>query len=398
MPGQRRAMAILFVNLFLVMLGFGIIIPVLPFYVRHYQGTAATLGLLMATYSVMQFFLAPVWGRISDRVGRRPVLLAGLSGYGISFILYGMATHLWMLFAARILAGVLSSATLPTTMAYITDITTDQKRAHGMGMMGGAMGLGIIIGPGLGGMLAHYSLALPFFCAGGLALLTLPFAWVMLPESMPAPDSSTTPRQRLSAAVLRSPLLPLFCTAFVVSFTMALYESTFAYFTADRFGFGPLDMGLMFAILGGMGVVVQVGLLGRMVNRFGDVPVMLAGLALCCGGMACLAGTRTLTMLWVFTAMVSLSNTLLRPSVATLVSKVCGPAKGTALGQMQSFDSLGRIGGPVLGGVVYDQIPGAPYLLGALLCAAAVVLVWQRLLPALRSLPGAADHTFTEKA
>ena len=146
MQDNRKALAVLFISLFLVMVGFGIIMPILPFYVRYYQGNAATLGFLMSTYSVMQFMFAPFWGRLSDRIGRRPVLLIGLSGYGASFIVFGFANHLWMLFAARIIAGIVSSATLPTAMAYVADITASEKLAKGMGLMGAAMSLGIILG------------------------------------------------------------------------------------------------------------------------------------------------------------------------------------------------------------------------------------------------------------
>ena len=173
MTNNKHAIGVLFIILFLVMAGFGIVIPNIPYFIEALGGNSTVMGLFMASYSVMQFIFAPLWGRLSDRIGRRPVLLIGLGGYAITFFLFGFVSSLWMLFAIRILAGMISSATLPTAMAYIADITEEDERSKGMGMMGAAMGLGMILGPALGGLLGHQDFSLPFFAAGGLAFLAI---------------------------------------------------------------------------------------------------------------------------------------------------------------------------------------------------------------------------------
>ncbi len=379
MKDHKREISILFFSLFLVMIGFGIIIPILPFFVTRLNGSATSLGFLLASYSLMQFFFAPFWGRLSDRIGRRPVLLIGLSGYGITFILFGLSTQLWMLFSARILSGMISSATLPTAMAYVSDITASKDRAGGMGIMGAAMGLGMIFGPALGGWLGHYSFSLPFFVAGGLALLTLPFAWFFLQESLKEPDIITRRGRQLSFQVLKNPLFPLFTVAFVVSFSMAMFEATFALFAAARVGFGPREMGLLFTIVGILSVIIQAGLIGRLVNRFGDATVITAGILISVIGFFLIMGAPNAAFIIIFTGIFTAGNSLLRPSVSTLVTKTAGvDEQGSAVGTMQSFDSLGRILGPVTGGIVFDFNINFPYFLGILVLMAVLLYFRQR--------------------
>lgn len=381
MKNHNREIIILFFSLFLVMVGFGIIIPILPFFVTHLNGSPTALGFLMASYSLMQFFFAPFWGRLSDRIGRRPVLLIGLSGYGITFILFGLSTQLWMLFSVRILSGMISSATLPTAMAYIADITASENRAGGMGMMGAAMGLGMIFGPALGGWLGHYSFSLPFFTAGGLALLTLPFAWFFLAESLKDPGVNIREGgRRFAPEVFKNPQFPLFAISFVVSFSMALFESTFALFAAARVGFGPREMGILFTILGVLGVVIQAGMIGRLVNRFGDTIVITAGIVISVIGFLLILVAPNAAFIMVYTGIFSAGNSLLRPSISTLVTKTAHKEEqGSSVGIMQSFDSLGRILGPVTGGIVFDFNINYPYLLGTLLLIAVLLFTKRRL-------------------
>lgn len=380
MKEHRKEIGILFVSLFLVMVGFGIIIPLLPFFVIHLEGSPTALGFLMASYSLMQFFFAPLWGRLSDRIGRRPVLLIGLSGYGISFILFGLSTRLWMLFAARLLSGMLSSATLPTAMAYIADITGSKDRARGMGMMGAAMGLGMIFGPALGGWLGHYGFSWPFFVAGGLAILTLPFAYALLPESLK--DSEVKPqieRRKFGPEVLQDPQFPLFALAFVISFSMALFESTFALYAAARVSFGPREMGILFSIFGVLGVIIQAGLLGRLVNSFGDVKVIMAGIIISAAGFVLILTAPNIAGISIFACIFITGNSLLRPGISSLVTKTATGGQGAAVGMMQSFDSLGRILGPVVGGVVLDLNINLPYLAGAFILIGVLTAVRKHL-------------------
>ena len=183
---NKRNLAILFVTLVIMMMGFGIIIPILPDLVVKYGGTGVEMGGLMAIFSAMQFLFSPMWGGLSDRFGRKPILMLGVLGNGISMLALGLSTELWMLFAARGLAGVLSSATLPTAMAYISDSTDEKSRGGGMGVIGAAMGLGMVLGPGAGGLLSGISLQAPFYFAAILSLVAMVVIWLFLPESLEA--------------------------------------------------------------------------------------------------------------------------------------------------------------------------------------------------------------------
>ncbi|MTV49952.1 MFS transporter [Heliobacillus mobilis] len=380
---EGRATIILFITLFLVMAGFGVILPTLPYLVIHMGGNSISLGFLTASYSLLQFFFAPLWGRWSDRIGRRPVLLIGLSGYGVTFILFGLASQLWMLFAIRLLSGMISSATLPTAMAYMADITPAEKRASGMGMMGAAMGLGMIVGPALGGWLGHYGFSIPFFVAGAMALMTMPFAFALLPESLKeenrrteaSTDSNPWPLLR----AFRHPQRWLFGLTFIISFTMALFEGTFALFSYERFQFGTREMGFLFAALGFLAVLIQAGLMGKLVKRFGNVRLIMGGLILSACGLTLTLFAPAVLWLFLFTALYSMGSSILRPNVSTLVSQTAPEGQGISLGIMQSFDSLGRIMGPIVGGALYHLWFGLPYLAGALSVAVTLLVSWKRL-------------------
>ncbi len=363
---QKKAIFILFITLFLVMVGFGMVIPIMPFYLEKLGGGPTALGIFMALYSLMQFLFAPVWGGLSDRIGRRPVLLVGLSVYGITFILFGFANSIWMIFITRILSGIFSSATLPTAMAYIADITVGEARSKSIGFMGAAMGVGMIFGPAMGGWLGHFNYALPFFIAGGLALLTFPFAYILLPESLKELGVKHSSQQAgISMDVIHHPLILLFIVAFLMNFSMALFQGTFPLFAADKIGFGPGEMGTIFAIMGAIGVVVQGGLTGKLVARFGDANLVKYGVAVSAIGMVLVifaSGSLSLTL---STAIFSIGNSIMGPSSSALVTKNASGGQGASLGIMQSFGSLGRIIGPVLGGVLYGFNMNSPYLLGA---------------------------------
>lgn len=374
-------MAVLFGSLFCVMLGFGIIIPILPFYVKQFGGSPSTYGWLLATYSVLQLLLAPSWGRLSDRIGRRPVLLLGLSGYGLTHLLNAGATDLWMLFAARILAGLLSSATLPTAMAYVADITTAEERAKGMGIMGAAMGLGMIFGPALGGLLSHYGLGVPFLFSSLLGFLLLPLAWKWLPESLPTQPSPAPPVKRFSRELLHHPLFPFYVMGFGLSGSMAMFESTFALFSKERLGLTLQDMGLMFASLGLVGVFIQVKLLAVFVKKLGELNVLMGGAMITAAGLLLTLGAWDRASMWGACAVFAVGSTLLRPSVSTLVTKLTDDGQGTTAGLLQSFDSLGRAVGPVIGGWAFEHHTGLPNMLGASLLLSLLMIT----LPAMRA-------------
>ncbi len=373
---NSKAMAILFLTMFIVMVGFGVIMPILPFYAENMGASATDLGLLFASYSIVQFFLAPVWGRQSDKLGRKPVMLIGLFGFSLSFLLFGLATSLWMLFAARILGGILSSAVLPTVMAYVADTTDEEARGGGMGIMGAAMGMGVIFGPAIGGFIGEIDPSMPFYFSAALALVVAVFAWRFLPESLTeeARHEAQTREARQSGlaeiwGAVRGPLGFIMILAFLASFASANLEGTFALFSEAHLGFGEAEMGVLFMAMGIVMALTQGFLVGRFINHWGEERMIQAGLLSSAIGFILFLFTFDMVSMIVVMATMGLGNAALRPAINSLVSKrTAAQDQGSMLGVVNSYNSLGRIFGPVTGGLIFDIMGYRwPYILGSIL-------------------------------
>ncbi|KAA3660336.1 MAG: MFS transporter [Chloroflexi bacterium] len=368
---NRRNLVILATTMVVIMLGFGMVIPIMPFYIDKLGATGRDLGWLVALYSLMQLFFAPIWGSISDRVGRKPVLMIGIVGYAVFLILFGLATQLWMLFLARSLAGILSSATYPSMMAFISDSTAPEERGDGMGKLGAAMGLGVILGPGIGGWLANESLSLPFFIAAGLALATLMLVAIFLPESLPPEARSQTKVRTLDVnslwAALRSPIGILLGMAFLVSFGLTSFEGIFGLYALQKFDYGPEQVGTIMVVVGLVSAVVQGALTGPLIKRWKEPFVIkLSLLGSSIGFLVMLLATTYPTIL-LTTGFFVLTVAMLRPSVASLISQRATTGQGAAQGLNNSFMSLGRIVGPLWAGYLFDVSYNLPYLSGAVI-------------------------------
>jgi DHA1 family multidrug resistance protein-like MFS transporter len=296
----------------------------------------------------------------------------------------GLSTELWMLFAARALAGVLSSATLPTAMAYIGDSTSAENRSAGMGKIGAAMGLGMVLGPGLGGWLAGRSLSLPFFVAATLSLLVALFIVVMLPESLPPERRQAAAAgkrsSRLGAMVqaVRGPLGYLYFLAFLLSFALANFESVFGLYSLQRFGYTTAQVGAILTAIGLTSAIVQGMATGPLTKRFGAVRVIQGSLLASSAAFLLMLAAATFVTVLLTTCFFVLSNAMLNPSVAALISRRSGHEQGAALGLNNSFLSLGRIIGPLWAGSMLDVNLYLPYLSGAVVMAFGFVttLVW----------------------
>ena len=402
---QNTSMMILFGSLVIVMLGFGIIIPLMPFYITHFGASGSSLGLMMAVYSIMQFLFAPFWGRLSDRTGRKPVLLIGVLGFALTFGLMGFAQSLTMLILARALAGVLSSAALPTAMAYTADITEAKDRSRGVGLMGAAMGMGMIFGPMLGGLLSGVhpafpagiqamlqttsdpqtgnliNLSLPFMFSGFLALLAIPPIQFLLPESLSVEQRSQArnaakPGSRIGqlTGALRGTNGFLFLMAFLLAFAMANLEGVLGLYSKQQFRMGPTEIGLVMGALGVLGVFMQGVMIGPLTHRFGEVKVLKGGLLVSMLGFTALALLQSKWGMIASVLVFNLGSTLLTPSVTSLISQRSKPEQqGEAMGINNSFQSLGRSVGPLWAGFAFDLYPTLSFWTGALLQMAAFV-------------------------
>jgi len=353
---DSKRMVVLFTTIFLVGVGFSIIMPVLPYYAESLGANAFQLGLLITVYAVCQFIFAPIWGAYSDRIGRKPVLLSGILGYSFTFILFGFATQLWMLYVIRIAGGILACATMPTAMAYVGDTTSLEKRGSAMGMIGAAMGMGMVFGPAIGGILSGISLAFPFVFAGLLALANAVSVWILLPESLPANERVIRKIERTSLLEgLRSPLVVLFLCICLASIGESIHHGTFALFAESKLSFTARDIGWAFTTAGIVMALVQGLLVGRLINRLGEEKTAAAGIVIMSFSFVLFLFMYNIPSSIVFMAVFSAGVGLIRPSISAAVSKRTDSAQGAAMGILNGYDSLGRAIGPALGGFMLDQ-------------------------------------------
>ena len=370
-------LGIVFTTVLIDLIGFGIVIPLMPLYAERFGASPTQIGLLTASYAFMQFLFAPVWGRVSDRIGRRPVILASLVGTAIASLVFGLADALWLLFAARIVDGI-SGASYAAAQAYVADVTTPEERAHGMGMIGAAFGLGFVVGPALGALFAAIDPRVPFFVAAGLAAANFALAWSRLPESR-RPDSAPTTYSRvalLRASLASRVLAPLVWLSFVGTFGFVAMEATFALLGERRYGFGLEEIGLVFTYIGVVAAIVQGGVVRRVVRRFGEWPVLQVGLVTTGVALALLAVTYSTWALFPVLFLLAAGSGLVFPTVTALVSQRA-PAgdQGGVLGLMASTGGLARMTSPVAATLLFEYVgESAPYVLGAVLFGVCALL------------------------
>ena len=390
MAARRSPLAIIFVTVFIDLVGFGIVIPVLPLYTERFGASPLVIGLLLGVYSAMQCLCAPLLGKLSDRIGRRPVLLLSLLGTAFGFLLMGLARSLPLLFAARIIDGA-TGGNISTAMAYIADVTPPAERSRRMGLVGAAFGLGFIFGPAIGGLLSHVSMGAPFLFAAALALANATAVYFLLPESLP-PERRKQAREHTAIAEIfhgakGRALTVVIATYFFSTVAFSLLTATYPLFTERRFGYGPSQNGYIFAGQGVLGALIQGGLLGWLLRVFNEKRLVLFGAALLTVSLFALPTSLTVPTLLLTTAGIGIGHGLMNAPLNGLASRDVGPAlQGRALGVMQSTASVSRVVGPVLGGWLLNHDAGlsasqfgqTPYWAGAAImliaCALAVVL------------------------
>lgn len=367
-------LAVIFLTVFIDLLGFGIIIPLLPYYAESFGASAFTVGMLGTVFSLMQFLFAPAWGRLSDRIGRRPIILVGLIGSGASYLMLAGAHSLPLVFAARILGGV-AGANVSTAQAYIADITTPENRARGMGMIGAAFGLGFIFGPALGGTLSRWGASTPMYFAAVLCLGNALAAWLLLPESRAAaPAKAQGSRlQLIRHAIGRPELALLLSLFFIVTSAFSGFEATFALYAERRFGFTAQSIGYVFAFIGVVLSLVQGMLVGKAVKRFGERRVVPFAVAAIGVGLSLIPAASSVPMLLVVLGILSAGMGFNGPSLTAMISKLAdADEQGGMLGLAQSLSALGRIVGPAWGGFLFDRFGiGIPYLSAGMIMAVA---------------------------
>ena len=409
---MKRCLVVLYASLFIVMIGFGLILPVLPFYIERMalaqngalQVAPVHVGALTGVFALMQFFFAPLWGRFSDRRGkRRPFLIIGLAGNALALLFFGIATNLVMLYAARILNGIFAAAVLPIASAYVADVTSEKMRARGMAWLGTAIGLGIVAGPALGGVLSRLnwnvayrfgpyavdSFSIPFFVAALLSLLTLFIVWKWLPESLLAPCSEHASRTKANRSaqqsrpewqIWKAPSMKWLALSFLAQFSLALFEGTFALHAKQELRFGPAEMAAVFMVCGLVMALVQGTTVGWLIERIGAETLLPVGFALVGLALLLFMVASSITEILLYVGIFALGMALLMPSIIVLVTRHEQKYLGSVLGLQSSANSLGQASGPLIGGILFVWQAHLPYISTALLViAVAAWMTWSLL-------------------
>ena len=370
---QRRNLILLYFTLAVILLGFGVLIPLEAFLVDDFGASGKALGALISLHALFQLVFSPIWGSISDNVGRKPILIVGALGNALALLMFGLSTQLWMLFVARALSGIFSAATLPTALAFIGDSTSKENRGGGMGVIGAAMGTGMVLGPGIGGWLGAESLSTPFFVAGALSLVAGLLIVLILPESLPVEKRAKGVKLDISSRYagmwqgLKGPMGMFFLLSFLVSFGLSNMEGILGLFALERFGFGPKEVGSVMVVVGTVVAGVQIVLTGPATKRFGERTVIKASLLGLTVTFLLILTAYDFTTLLLTIGLFAFTNAMLRPSISSLVSKETEVDQGLALGLNSSFMSLGRFIGPLLAGFLFDIRITLPYLVGSLI-------------------------------
>jgi multidrug resistance protein len=382
---KKSQLGIILLTIFIDMVGFGIVIPVLPLYAQHFGASSVTNGFLVGIYSAVQFIVSPLIGKLSDRVGRRPVLIFSVLGTAIGFALMGAATTVAMLFVARIIDGV-SGGNIGTAQAYIADITTPEERSGAMGFIGAAFGLGFIFGPAIGGLLSgHFGYSAPFYFAAALALFNALLIYLRLPESLDAEHRAHPAHRQRIVEVLQHSQRSTFTTVIAIYFFLitgfSIMTALYALFMHNRFGLDARHTGYIFAFIGIIGVLIQGGMIRRLVPKYGERILAAVGAFVLAVSLFVLPFSSGMAVLLVASGGIAVGNSFLTPTINGLLSRSVDKRwQGRALGLMQSSGSLGRAVGPALAGWLAtmdlaERYGHTPFFVSGTLLVVAFVLV-----------------------
>lgn len=383
---QKSILIILLSNVFIAFLGIGLVIPVMPSFMNSMQLSGKTMGYLIAVFAMAQLLMSPLSGRWVDRYGRKNIITIGLFLFGISELIFGLGTHISVLYLSRMLGGISAAFIIPGVTAYVADITSVQERPKAMGYISAAISTGFIIGPGFGGFIAEYGIRMPFFFAAAIAFVACILSIFILKEPLTKEqlaEISAKTKQTNFINDLKKSLNPLyfipFIIVFVLAFGLSAYETVFSLFSDHKFGFTPKDIATIITISAIFGVIVQIFMFGKMVDKLGEKK--LIQLCLITGAILAVISTM-ISGFWavlVVTCFIFLAFDLLRPALTTFLSKAAGKEQGFIAGMNSTYTSLGNIIGPTIGGILFDVNVHYPYLFSAVIMVIGlgITFVWK---------------------
>lgn len=369
-------MRILFAVMFVVMVSFGVVVPILPFLAKEMRASPVEMSLLMTGWAFMQMVASPVWGHLADRYGRKRIMLVGLIGNGFTFLLMGLAQRYEVLLLARTLGGALAAAIFPTAQALAADLSAPEQRAHAMGLIGASFGAGFLLGPTIGGLLAAVDPRLPFWGAALASLVILAIARVAIKDP---PGQRQPPVHGLSAAGLRAALTGgeavLYWIAFVGTFTASSLFSMMGYFFIDQLQSNELNVGIAFTALGLGSLIAPLGILGWLARVSGEVRTLEIALFVSAAGFLALSISGTFGFALAATAVTGAGIAILRPALGTMVSQHTRTGYGSAMGLLSGFDALGRSVGPIWAGFAYSLGPALTFVSAGGICGLCALFV-----------------------
>lgn len=380
---RKPPLFFIYLTIFVNIVGFGMVFPLLPFYAQHFNASETTIGLLAASFAIAQFLLSPIWGRLSDRFGRKPIIGVALLGLSFSFLLFGLSNNLPWLFVSRILQGIFSGAAMPVAQAYVADVTSKDERIKGMGNLGASLAAGFIFGPGIGGILSVIHLSFPFFVASVLALLNLISVLVFLPESLSQKAEKFLIKEGFFNIKhmyhgLKGELGSFFILAFFWSFALTNNEVAVPLFGMEKLNLSVSTIGYFFSAQGLLAVFMQSILIYRITHLFGERRTVVLGLSIMALGLFLVPFAKIPVFLLSFMVLMTLGSSMTRPTLASLVSKQTHEGQGTTMGIFSSFESLGRVFGPLLGGWLFSTFDfHSPFTISAILILITLLFVVQ---------------------
>lgn len=371
---------LLMLNLFIALLGQGMVIPILPDYLKQFNAAGAAAGYLIAAFGAAQFVFSPIGGQLSDRWGRKSMIISGMFLTVISDLIFALSMSLPLLYIARFIGGIGIGLMVPANMAYVADITTKDTRAKGMGYLGAAMNLGMVLGPGLGGMIAELGIRAPYFVAGGLGFVSTLLSMYM-PETLPKER-----RRLLQPKAQREPIADQILNSFrtsyfrylllilIMTFGLMNYETVYALFVEQKYGFDATKISLIITLGAVIGIVVQVWLLDYLVKKVGEMKLIRISLVMTAIALILMLLKFNLAYLLAVSALFFGFNAFLRPTVSTMIANAAGDRQGYAAGLNTTYSSIGSIIGPLVAGILFDKHMHIPYIVGALILGSAIIL------------------------
>ena len=384
MGNSKPHFFLIYLSVFVSVVAFSMVFPLLPVYAKHFQASNVTIGLLAASFALAQLLFSPFWGILSDRFGRKPIILIGLFGLSLSFLVFAFAANLATLFISRFIQGFFSGATMPSARAYVADLTTKEERIKAMGQIGAALSLGIILGPAIGGFLAQESLVFPFLAASSVGLLNFLLMFLFLPESLKVKqDISLTIKLAWVSLPriwrgIRGPLMPLFVLGLVWSFVVSNNQVNVPLLGAEQFALGTQAIGIGFAIMGLVSAFTQFFLLTPITKLIGEHKTIAGGLSLLAISFITMPFLPTqVVYFYLVMFLAGIGSSVARPVITALITKESTEPQGATLGTSSAFESLGRLIGPLLGGMLFIFGFQAPFLFSGTITLLVVFLVWR---------------------